>query len=366
MTHEQMTARCWAEIDLGVIRRNYKTACALCEGARVIPVVKADAYGCGAARVARALADAGANLFAVAEYLEAEEVQDASGASVLVMGATPDAFLESAVVRGIVVTLFDLRGARLLSQCAAKAHATARAQIKLDTGLHRLGLSPGEAVPAIREMLRLPNLRVEGLYTHLALRNRASDDLQIARLTSVADELRAEGLDFGMLHALDSIGMAQYPEYRFDAVRAGAWIYGSFHKSFRDPALCPLAVTLRARITQVRPVPRGECLGYDDSHPLSRDSVIATVACGYYDGIPRANACGYAVMRGVRAPIAGLVMMDQLTLDVTGIPGVAPGDAVTLLGEGISLPEAASWYGVNRNELIVRLSRRVQRVYVGE
>lgn len=360
-----MTARCWAEIDLNIVRENYRAACALCGDALLIPVLKADAYGLGAARIARVLKAEGANLFAVAEYLEAEEVQDAAGADVLVMGITPDAFLEAAVARGIAVTLADLPQARLLNGVAARLGRPARAHIKLDTGLHRLGFSPNEAVFAAREIISMPHVRVEGLFTHLALRARASDDLQIARLTAVADALRAEGLSFGMLHALDSIGMCLYPEYRFDAVRSGTWLYGAWHPSF-PPDGCKLAARLRARITQVRSVAAGECLGYDSEHPLARNSVIATVACGYYDGIPRANACGYAVVRGVRAPITGLVMMDQMTLDVTDVPGVKPGDAATFYGDGISLLEASKWYGVNRNELIVRLSRRVRRVYVGE
>ena len=365
MTPEQLTARCWVEIDLNVVRDNYHSARAMSGDALVIPVLKADAYGLGAAKIAQVLKAEGADFFAVAEYLEAEEIQDAAGVDVLVMGLTPDVFLESAVARGIAVTLADLRQARLLNETAARLGKTARAHIKLDTGLHRLGFSPEEAVSAAREIIGMAGVRVEGLFTHLALRSRELDDLQIARLTSVADALRAENLDFGMLHALDSIGMCLYPEYRFDAVRSGTWLYGAWHPSF-PPDLCRLAARLCARITQMRTVPAGECLGYDSEHPLARDSVIATVACGYYDGIPRANASGFAVVRGVRAPIAGLVMMDQMTLDVTDVPGVKPGDAVTLYGDGISLLEASKWYGVNRNELIVRLSRRVKRVYVGE
>ena len=120
---------------------------------------------------------------------------------------------------------------------------------------------------------------------------------------------------------------------------------------------------VRARIAQLRWVKAGQCLGYDDEHPLKRDSLIATITCGYYDGMPRACARGYAVVRGVRAPVAGLVMMDQMTLDVTDVPGVTRGDAVTFLGDGISLLEASGWYGWNRNEMIARMSRRVPRVY---
>ncbi len=364
MTQEQMTARCWVEVDLDIIRDNYHRARKMSGDALVIPVLKADAYGLGAAKIAPVLKAEGARFFAVAEYLEAVEVQDAAGVDVLVMGLTPDVFLEDAAAREIVVTLVDLRQARLLNEIAARLQKTARVHIKLDTGLHRLGFAPEEAVCAVREISGMAHVRIEGLFTHLALRDRASDDLQVARLAAVASALREEYIDFGMLHALDSIGMCLYPAYRFDAVRSGTWLYGAWHPSF-PPDGCRLAARFRARITQVRRVTAGECLGYDADHPLARDSVIATVACGYYDGIPRANACGYAVVHGVRAPIVGLVMMDQMTVDVTDAPNVRAGDAVTFYGDGISLLEASKWYGVNRNELIVRLSRRVRRVYIG-
>lgn len=366
MTQDKRTARCWAEIDLDLIRHNYKTACAQSGKAKVIPVLKANAYGLGAVKIAQALCGVGADSFAVAAYEEAAEIKAVTDADVLVMGLTPDVFFPEAVETGVVVTLSDLRQARLLNDMAARVHKTARAQIKLDTGLHRLGFSPEEAVFAARQIIQMDNVRVEGMFTHLALRNREADDAQIARLLSVADALRKDGLDFGMLHALDSIGMVLYPAYRFDAVRTGVWIYGSQHRLFPDWSLCPLVVRFRARITQIRSVKAGACLGYDDAHPLARDSVIATVSCGYYDGLPRANASGYAVVRGVRAPIAGLVMMDQLTLDVTDVPGVSAGDAVTFYGDGISLLEASGWYGCNRNELITRLSRRVIRIYLNE
>lgn len=363
---EQLTARCWAEIDLDLVRHNYHTACRECPGARVIPVLKADAYGLGAAKVAKALTEAGVTLFAVAEYLEAVEVRQQSGQDVLVMGYTHPAFYEDAVEKGIVLTMPDLESARLLNEAAEKRGKTARIHVKVDTGLHRLGFDPETAVGAISEIAAMPFLRIEGLFTHLALRGEESDEKQMAYLLGIAGELRRRNVDYGMLHALDSIGMLLYPQYRLDAVRAGAWIYGSANRHFPHPERCPLPVKVCARIAQVRKVAKGECLGYDDEHPLPRDSVIATVACGYYDGIPRANNKGFAVVRGQRVPIAGLVMMDQMTLDVTDVPGAQAGDAVTFLGDGISLLEASQWYGWNRNELIARMSRRVQKIYKDE
>ena len=364
MTYEQLTARCWAEIDIDMVRHNYLTACEECPGTRVIPVLKADAYGLGAAKVAPALWEAGCDMFAVAEYGEAAEIREVCPeADIMVMGYTHPALFDEALLRGIILTIQDMEGAQLLSHAAKGLNKTARIHIKLDTGLHRLGLAPATAAETIAQIAELKNIAIEGIFTHLALRGKESDDLQLARFDAVTAKLDEMGIKYGMRHALDSIGMLLYPERRMDAVRAGAWVFGSANRHFPNPEKCPLPLRLRARITRVERIAAGECLGYDDDHPLTRDSIIATVGCGYYDGVPRVCSKGYVAVGGQRAPIVGLVMMDQLTVDVTDIPGVKQGDAVTFFGDGISLLEASGWYSWNRNELMARISRRVVKIY---
>ena len=365
MNYDQASARCWAEIDLGIVEANYASACRISgDKTKVIPVLKANAYGLGAARIARLLAEKGADLFAVAELFEALEVQKACGKDVLVMGMIPDSQMEIAVQSDVIATLFSVDMAKKLDSVAAAQGKKARAHIKIDTGLHRLGLNAETALEEAKEILALENLKIEGIFTHLALRNKVSDDLQIARLTAVAEGLRAEGIDFGILHAGDSIGMVRYPEYRFDAVRTGAWLYGVVPNRCPNPEDCNMPARFLTRIVQLRRVKAGECLGYDDDHPLDHDALIATLSCGYADGYPRVNSVGEVEVRGHRAPIAGLVCMDQFTIDVTDVPGVQVGDAVTLLGGGITLNECAAWTKSNRNELLTRFGRRVPRVYM--
>ena len=365
MDYAQATARCWVEIDLDVLEANYASARRICgEKTQVIPVLKANAYGLGAAKIARVLAARGARLFSVADLYEALEVQRACGADVLVMGMVPPALMDLAVESGVIVTLFSVESTRALSQAALRAGVVARAHIKIDTGLHRLGLDADAALDEAKEIFALPGLKIEGLFTHLALRGREEDDLQIARLRAVADGLKAAGLDYGILHTGDSIGMVRYPEYRFDAVRTGAWLYGVVPNRCPNPEDCNFPVRFMARVAQTRRVAAGECLGYDDEHPLARDSVIATLSAGYADGYPRVNSVGEVEIRGRRAPIAGLLCMDQMTVDVTDIPDACEGDAVSLLGGGIGLNECAAWTHSNRNELLTRFGRRVPRVYL--
>ena len=366
MNYEQATARCWAEIDLDIIEANYASARRICGAhTRVIPVLKANAYGLGAAKLSRVLSAKGATLFAVAEPGEALEVIEACGGDALVLGMVAPVCMEDAVRAGVVMTAYSVDYARQLDEAAARVGRPARVHIKVDTGLHRLGLDADGAVDEALAMFAMPHIRVEGLFTHLALRVREADEAQIARLRAVAEGLRRRGADFGMLHACDSIGMVRYPEYRFDAVRTGAWLYGVVPSRYPNPNdECRLPVRFCARVAQVRRVAAGEYLGYDEDHPLARDCVIATLSAGYADGYPRVNSVGEVWLRGRRAPIAGLACMDQLTVDVTDVPGVAPGDIVTLLGDDIGINEVAAWTHSNRNELLSRLGRRVPRVYM--
>ena len=361
-------ARCWLEVDLGVVASNYASARRICGAdTRVIPVLKANAYGLGAAKLASFLAGQGVELFAVAELNEALEVMRASGRPALVMGMVAPCQMAQAVETGAIITVYNGKMAQALDAAAALVGRPARAHIKLDTGMHRLGFDWQTAPQEIAGVFALRHLRVEGLFTHLALRNAEADAAQIARFRSVVDALREAGSDCGLLHAGDSIGMVRYPQYRFDAVRIGAWLYGVTPSRYENAhGECRVPLRLATRVVQLRRVAAGEYLGYDEDHPLRRDSVIATLSAGYADGYPRLNSVGAVEIRGRRAPVAGLVCMDQMTVDVTDIPDVREGDEATLLGGGIALGECAEWAHTNRNDLLARIGSRVQRIYTGE
>jgi len=358
-------SRCWLEIDLDTVESNYRSARRICgEGVRIIPVLKANAYGLGAATLSRMLSELGAGLFAVAELNEAIEVKRACGGDALVLGMIAPAQMEAAVLEGVIATVYDVEQAWLLNDAAARVGRSARAHVKLDTGLHRLGFDPAR-LDEIASVFNLPNIRVEGLFTHLALRDDEADAVQIERFTRVADTLKHGGVDCGLLHACDSIGMVRHPRWRFDGVRIGAWLYGVAPTRYPNAhGECRLPMRFMTRVVQVRRVAKGEYLGYDETHPLGRDRVIATLAAGYADGYPRVNSVGEVVIRGKRAPVAGLLCMDQMTVDVTDIPEVMPGDAATLLGDGITLEQYSAWTGNHRNEALTRIGRRVPRVYI--
>ena len=366
ISYEEATSRCWAEVDLTRLVQNYRNALAhLKPPTQLICVLKADAYGLGAPMVAHRLWQEGQRIFAVASYNEAAELRrKVPECDVLILGLCGEPQLAHAIEAGMLLTVFSKGYAEAVIRAARMVGKKARVHVKLETGLNRLGFEPEEAADAVEAIAGSNCVALEGLFTHLALRNQASDRQQIDLLTGVRDALAARGITIPMVHALDSIGMVRYPEDHLDAVRTGAWLYGVYPRRYAHPEESQLALTVKTRIAQLHHVSAGECLGYDETHPIQRDSVIATLSAGYIDGYPRLNSVGEVEICGKRAPVVGLVCMDQMMVDVTDIPDVREGDIVTLLGGSIGVDEYAEWGKLNRNESLARTGKRVPRIYM--
>jgi alanine racemase len=368
ITYEDAVSRCWLEVDLDAIRDNYRTALALVGGkTTLIPVLKADAYGMGAAEVGRLLHREGARLFAVATGDEAEQLlrQLPGEAKVLTLGLVGKNQLSRLIAAGMPLTLFSEGQGRAIAEAAAALGRQAEVHVKVDTGLHRLGLDPETAAETVAQIHSTGRVRIAGLFTHLGIHTAEMDHEQTMKLRRVRDQLREKGIEIPLTHAVDSIGMARYPEDHLDAARVGAWLYGVTPYHYGKPELCKGVARFKARVSQVRTVKKGEMVGYDDDHPLPEDRVIATISAGYVDGFPRL-AHGQAIeIRGGRALVCGLVCMDQLMADVTDIPGVTEGDEVVFVGGIIGLNEYARMGQLNRNEAWARIGKRVPRVYFG-
>lgn len=366
MSYDEAVSRCWAEVDLTTLAQNYRNAVShLSSQTQLICVLKADAYGLGAPMVGKRLWQESARCFAVASYNEAAELRRALPAcEVLILGLCGEAQMVHAIREGMLLTVFSRAYADRVVNAARIAGKAARVHIKLETGLNRLGLEPEEAAAAVSEIVNSGRVKLEGLFTHLALRSAADDHAQLALIHGCADTLEHMGIHIPMMHALDSIGMVRYPDEHMDAVRAGAWLYGVYPRGYAHPEESRLTLTVKTRIAQLHHVQAGECLGYDETHPLVRDSVIATLSAGYIDGFPRLNSRGSVEIHGKRAPVVGLVCMDQMMVDVTDIPQAHEGDEVILLGGGIGVDEYAETAGLNRNESLARTGKRVPRIYM--
>ena len=359
---KEARSRCWAEISLDTICENYRWACRI-SGADVICVLKANAYGMGAAEVCRALRESGAKHFAVASGDEAEElIREFPGLSLLILGQVGEDQTGRLAGKNVSFTLFSKEQGEQMKKISQAAGQLLKVHFKVDTGLHRLGFSAPQAAEEIRELCASGCFIPEGLFTHLSLRSPESDQRQFASFERVRQELEEKGIQIPYLHMLDSIGMVRYPEHTYNAVRTGAWLYGVMPRHYEHPERCRPVVRFCARIAQIHEIPAGEQVGYDNSHPLQRDSRIATVTAGYIDGVPRITT-GEVLVAGKRAPVMGVVCMDQMMIDVTEIPEAREGDEVCFLGDDIIVNDYAAWAGLNRNESLGRIGRRVVRVY---
>lgn len=330
---------------------------------RIAAVVKANAYGHGILTVSKHLEEQ-VDYLAVATPFEALYLRQMQvKGPILIMGKTCDADLDRVAVAGLTPTISSLHQARALSQIAEASGVCVKVHVKIDTGFHRLGYTDmGQAEQDLLEMQQLKGLQVEGLFTHLKLTSAESDAEQMRRF----DALIASGgfeKTIPLRHACDSIGAVAYPLAPYTMVRLGAILYG--YCSRRTPFELHPVMQLSTRITEMRTVPEGEGIGYDDLYVTRRATRLATLAAGYADGIPRAlSNVGCVWIHGQRAPIVGLICMDQCTVDVTDIDGhVAPGDTAVFFGDALDqLFEMAHCAGTNRNELLARVGGRVERI----
>ena len=354
-------------IDLGRLGRNLDALRQLMgDDVAVMAVVKANAYGHGAAEVAPVLLAHGASYLAVARLEEALALREAyPDAPLFVLGYTPDRLLQTAVEKRIALTIFSRHQARLLSSAAQALGCSATVHLKVETGFNRLGT---DDLDELRDILRTPCLHAEGIYSHLALKDRPSDEVQLKRFLTIVEMLEKEGHSFRYRHIADSISAVDYPDFRLNMVRPGALLYGM--KSFESDLLSVEPVlSMQTRIVRLRSLQAGEAVGYDLDWTASRPSVIATLPFGYADGYPRSlgNGKGYVTIRGCKCPLAGILCMDQCVADVTDVPGVQEGDVAVIYSDGaqntMTIAEAAQLAGSNKNEILCRLTGRPARIY---
>ncbi|MEA2638818.1 MAG: alanine racemase [Chloroflexota bacterium] len=364
---------CWLDVDLDAVASNV-AALRRWVGprTRIAAVVKAEGYGIGAEAVSRAALDAGASWLAVARIHEARELRVAGiDAPILVMNRTDLSEVEDAVRLDLRVTVDTPELANALGRAARRMGRRAHVHLKVDTGLHRFGVEPEQALPLARALGVIDGLDVEGLYTHFASADEdpeyTREQLTCFQATSAA--LAADGYLFPVRHAANSAGTLGFRDAHLDLVRVGITLYGVSPTGSTPPGL-PLqpAVGMRASVARVSDLGIGEGVGYGQTWRATRPTRVALVTAGYADGVSRAlSNRGSVLVRGVRAPIIGRVSMDQITVDVTDIPGVAVGDVVTLFGSDgdaeISLHEYAGWCDTISYEALTRIGPRVARVY---
>jgi alanine racemase len=351
-------------VRLPSIVANYRTYRRVAGPAAVAAVVKADGYGLGAARIAPALAAAGCDTFFVARLEEGVALRKTVPRARIVVldGASPDA-IPALLTHNLIPALSSLADIAAWGAAGHAARSALDAVVHVDTGMNRLGLSPEElSILSGTSSQRLAGLNLMLVMSHLACADDADADaaMNARQLSRFRDALAMLPPAPASLAA--SSGTMLGMDYHFDLVRPGVALYGANPRAGSEN-LMQTAAVLTGKVLQVRRIDTGDSVGYAATFRAKRPSMIATVALGYADGIPRtASNKGAAAIRGQVAPFAGRVSMDMITLDVTGMT-VEPGDEAEILGDTIKLMDAAEAAGTNAYEILTRL-RRMPRHYI--
>lgn len=364
----------WLEIDLSAIASNTRRLAERADGAEVMVVLKADAYGHGAVQVAHTALRNGASRLGVACVPEARALRRAGiRAPILVLGYTPGWQGRDAVGLDVTLAVFDLDTARALGRAARALDSTVSVHVKVDTGMHRLGVPPVEAPALVAALGSVDGLEVTGVFTHFACADDpspagvAATDAQVAVFRDVLARLEDAGSRPPTVHAANSAGLLARDDARFDLVRPGIAVYGlPPGPGVPVPGLRP-ALEWKSQVAQVHDLPVGEPVGYGHTWSTGRPSRVATVPVGYADGLRRAPATWrHVLVRGRPAPVVGRVSMDQISIDVTDVPGARRGDEVVLIGrqgsEEISASRVAEWLGTSCYEVVAEILARVPRV----
>ncbi len=371
-----MNTRTWAEINMNALEENVSNIRKITDkNAMIMAVVKADAYGHGAINVAKCLLAHGADRLAVSELDEAIELRRAGiDAEILILGASFDEECDQLVKYDITPAVFTKSFAEKLSEAAKKQGKTAKLHIKLDTGMSRIGFLAGvddeKTTDEIIEISKLPNIFVEGIFSHFATsdeKDRSYTDLQFERFMKVCDMLKNKGLDIPVRHIANSAAIMMYPETHLEMVRAGIILYGFYPSEDVDKTKLPLrrVLTLKSRITHIKEI-ENRGVSYGRTYIADKKTKVATVPVGYADGYTRMlNNNAKIIANGKAVKVIGRICMDQCMIDVTNVHNISTGDEVIIFGEDIvTADDLAQSLGTINYEIVCMLSRRIPRVYL--
>lgn len=371
-----MKHRVEVEIDLEALVKNYHKIASHVSPLKVLAVLKANAYGLGVAAYAKALYEAGARQFGVAEPFEALEIGKVlpKDAEIQILSSILPDEIEEMVKKGVILPITDLETAALISKYSVKWKKVTKVQLKVDSGMGRLGILAKDLVKVALEAKRFPNLDLEGVFSHCPMAYDPKDPFtksQIKFFKSLIAELKAEGLEFKKLHIAASDAINNFPEAfkaPFNMVRTGINLHGSFDPNGRRALKVEPVLTLKTRVAQVRTLPAGTTLGYGRTWCLNKETEVATISAGYADGLPLAlTNRGHVFIGGKRCKIIGRISMDYTTVDVSEVENVKAGDEVICFGkcgnDSITPDDWAALKGTHAYDIICSLGNRVERVF---
>ena len=378
-----MVKRTWAEISLNAIEHNYNVIRnKVTDDTKVCCVIKADGYGHGAVELSQIYEKLGADFFAVSNIDEGIEIRKSgSKLPIVILGYTPVSEAENLAEYDISQAVFSLEYAKELSEKCVEEDCICKMHIKVDSGMSRIGFMCQEfprdeySIEEICEACCLPNLEVEGLFTHFCVSDEDAEgreftNKQYENFIHVRDSLKKRGVDISVVHCSNSGAIEDYPETCCDMVRAGIILYGLAPSSkLADRLDLVPAMTLKTVVAFVKEVQKGATISYGRTFTADRKMKIATVPIGYADGFIRQNAKdGYMTVNGKKAKIVGRICMDQTMLDVTDIEDIKTGDEVVVFGTGENGEPTADSLAENTGtinyETVCLVGKRVPRIYI--
>ena len=346
-------------------------------GTKIIAVIKADGYGHGATAIAKLIHEYDYIWgFATATAEEALELRHAGVTKpILILGIVFPEYYEELAEEDVRITISDLNTATEYAAAGARIGKDVHIHLALDTGMTRIGYADvPDNVEKIEEVANIPNLIIEGMFTHFARADevdRTPALRQLDRYLRFADLLEKRGIHIPIRHCSNSAGIMRVPEANLNVVRGGITIYGIYPSEEVEREALDLipAMELKSHVSYVKNVERGTAVSYGGTFVTERFTRMATIPAGYADGYPRQlSNKGWVLIHGQKAPILGRVCMDQFMVDVTDIPGVKAGDEVTLMGrdgdEFISVETLGDISGRFSYEFVCEISKRVPRVYI--
>ncbi len=367
----------YLEINMDNLTNNYNEIRRIVNpNTKIMAVIKANAYGHGSVELAKMYEKIGVDRLAVSIISEAVELRrEGIKIPIQLLNYTPESQLGLVIDNDIIQGIYTYEDAKLLSDLAVKKGKKAKIHIKIDTGMGRIGFLPNEdSIKEIVKIHELPNLEMEGMFTHFAKADeidKSFTKIQFERFNWVSEKLEENGIELKVKHVSNSAAIIDLPEYNLDLVRPGIILYGYYPSDEVNKNKINLkpAMTLKAKISNIKTVPEGTGISYGHIYSTSKKSVIATVPIGYADGYSRilsgkADVC----INNKRAPIVGRICMDQMMVDITGIDNANIGDEVVLFGyDNESYPrveELASLLGTINYEFICMMGRRIPRVFI--
>lgn len=370
-----LPSRVYAEINLDAMCSNVSQALERMKPAKLMAIIKTDAYGHGAVRSAKALDEIGVYAFGVATPGEALELRRAEIKNpILILGYVFEEYFDRMIENNVDLALFDLNTAKLLNSHAEKLGKKARVHIKADTGMGRIGFQPcDESAEIIKEIAALNNIEIDGMFTHFACadsKDKASVNRQIERFTNFVAKVKSEGVSLPIVHCYNSASIVDFDKPLFDMVRCGIITYGLEPSDEVSKTNIKLqkVMSIKSHVAYVKKVGAGFTVSYGSTYVTDKETEIATIPVGYGDGYPRTlSNKGMVLIGGHFAKIIGRVCMDQFMVDVTGL-GVSRGDEVILMGSdgenSITAEEIGDLSGRFNYELVCDINKRVPRVYI--